>query len=97
MSMASGAGRPQPPENVTPQVHDSIMNKQLSIHSGSHVWQIDSATRRRGRKGVAEARKAIRNARASEIGVPARATAAKSLFQSDSGPATNRRKIVEAA
>jgi len=73
------------------------MNKQLSIHSGSHVWQMDSATRRRGRKGVAEARKVIRRSRASEIGAPAHNTATQSIFHTDSGPAISRRTTVEAA
>jgi len=73
------------------------MNKQLSIHSGYHVWQMDSATRRRGRKGVAEARKVIRKARASEIGAPAHDAAPRSMFHSDSGTASSHGAIVEAA
>jgi len=72
------------------------MNKQLSIHGG-HVWRMDSATRRRGRKGVAEAREVIRNARANEIGVQAQSTAVRSLFGADSEHSSNGHAVVEAA
>jgi len=39
------------------------MNKQLTLHSGSHIWRLDTATRRRGHQGVASARKVLQESR----------------------------------
>jgi len=49
--------------SVTPPHHDETMNEQLSLPGKSRAWQLDYATRRRGRRGVAEARVALQKSR----------------------------------
>jgi len=43
------------------------MNEQLTIPGRSRGWQLDPATRRRGRRGVAEARKVIRRSKVRAV------------------------------
>jgi len=73
------------------------MNNQLSIHTESHVWQLDSATRRRGLNGVSEARKAISRARSREIGASASRIDATSLIRSSPDAHGAPQMAVEAA
>lgn len=73
------------------------MNKQLSIHSGSHAWQIDSATRRRGRRGVAEARELIRQARVRDLAAASHAATTHPIHHADSSPSASHSKVTEAA
>ncbi len=49
--------------NVTPPHHDENMNEQLILPGKSSVWQLDNATRRRGRRGVARARLLLQESR----------------------------------
>jgi hypothetical protein len=54
--------------SVTPQEEDEDMSRQLSLIESPPAWRLDERTRETGRRGVAEARAALRSALAEAKG-----------------------------
>lgn len=53
-----------------------VMEKQLTLVETPRAWKLDQRTREIGRKGVADAREALRRAGSPESAKPARRVAA---------------------